>query len=96
MAFKVIIVGGGLAGLGLAHCFTKAGIDYVVLERNEEIAVPEGASMAMWPHNVRILDQLGLLEGAQELDCHIKYKHNLRSDGSVLQKNNMMESIGLR
>lgn len=96
MGFKVIIVGGGLAGLGLAHCLTQAGIDYVVLERNEDVCVNGGASMALWPHNARILDQLGLLEGAQQLDLNIKYKHNVRSDGSVLQKNNMMESIGLR
>lgn len=96
MGFKVIVVGGGLAGLGLAHCLTKAGIDYVVLERNDEVCIKDGASMAMWPHNARILDQLGLLEGALQIDCKIKYKHNLRSDGSVLQKNNMMESVGIR
>lgn len=96
MGFKVVIIGGGLAGLGLAHCFSKAGIDYLILERNEEICIPDGASMALWPHNARILDQLGLLEGAQELDCRIKLKHNVRRDGSVIAKNNMMESIGIR
>ncbi|KAF3769690.1 FAD/NAD(P)-binding domain-containing protein [Cryphonectria parasitica EP155] len=96
MGFKVIVIGGGLAGLGIAHCFAKAGIDYVVLERNEEICIPDGASMAMWPHNARILDQLGLLEGAQALDCHIKLKTNVRKDGSVIGKSNMMETIGKR
>lgn len=96
MAFKVIIVGGGPAGLGLAHCLHKAGIDYILLERSEEICNNDGASLALWPHNGRIMDQLGLLEGAQKIDCHIKYKHNLRQDGSILQKNNMMEAIGQR
>lgn len=96
MAFKVIIVGGGPAGLGLAHCLSKAGIDYVVLERSEEICNSDGASLAMWPHNGRIMDQLGLLERAQKLDCNIKNKINLKQDGSVLQKNNMMEAIGQR
>lgn len=96
MGFKVIIVGGGPAGLGLAHCLHKAGIDYVVLERSEEICNTDGASLALWPHNGRIMDQLGLLEGARKIDCHIKYKENLRHDGSILQKNNMMEAIGHR
>lgn len=96
MGFKVIIVGGGPAGLGLAHCLNKAGIDYVVLERNEHICNTDGASLALWPHNGRIMDQLGLLEGAQKIDCNIKYKENLRHDGSILQKNNMMEAIGQR
>lgn len=96
MGFKVIIVGGGPAGLGLAHCLSKAGIDYVILERSETISNTEGASLALWPHNGRILDQLGLLEAAEKIDCHIKNKVNLRQDGSILAKNNMMEAIGER
>lgn len=81
--------------MGLAHCFDRAGIDYVVLERSDLLVPKGGASMALWPNNVRILDQLGLLEGAQALDCHIMYKQNVRKDGSVLQKNNMMERVGV-
>lgn len=96
MGFKVIIIGGGLSGLGLAHCLDRAGIDFLVLERNQEICIADGASLALWPHNVRILDQLGLLEDAEKLDCRILYKQNVRSDGSVLAKNNMMESAGIR
>lgn len=96
MGFKVIIIGGGPGGLGLAHCLSKAKIDYVVLERSEEICNSDGASLAMWPHNGRIMDQLGLLESAQKIDCNIKYKINLRQDGSTLQQNNMMEAIGQR
>lgn len=95
MGFKVIIVGGGLSGLGIAHCLDRAGIDFVVLERSDLLVPKGGASMALWPNNVRILDQLGLLEGAQALDCQIKYKQNVRKDGSVLQKNNMMERVGV-
>lgn len=96
MAFKVIVVGGGPAGLGLAHCFSKAGIDYVVLERSDDICNTDGATLALWPHNGRILDQLGLLERAQKIDCKVKNKINLKADGTVLQRNNMMEAIGQR
>lgn len=95
MGFKVIIVGGGLSGLGLAHCLTKAGIDFIVLERSDLLIPKGGASMALWPNNVRLLDQLGLLKGAEEIDCGIKYKQNVRKDGSVLQKSNMMERVGV-
>lgn len=95
MGFKVIIVGGGLSGLGLAHCLTKADIDFVVLERSDLLIPKGGASMALWPNNVRILDQLGLLKGAEKINCEIKYKQNVRKDGSVLQKNNMMERVGV-
>lgn len=96
MGFKVIVIGGGLAGLGLAHCFSKAGIDYVVLERSDDVCITHGASMAMWPHNARILDQLGLLKGAEALDFNIKMKINVRKDGSVIGSSNMMEAIGQR
>lgn len=95
MGFKVIIVGGGLSGLGLAHCLTKAGIDFIVLERSDLLVPKGGASMALWPNNVRLLDQLGLLKGAEKIDCGIKYKQNVRKDGSVLQKSNMMERVGV-
>lgn len=94
MGFKVIVVGGGLAGLGLAHSLSKAGIDYVVLERADDLTPQGGASLAMWPHNVRVLDQLGLLKQMEEIDCHIRNKVNVRKDGSVMQKSNMLEHAG--
>lgn len=31
--FKVVIVGGGVAGLFLTHCVEEAGIDYVMLKK---------------------------------------------------------------
>lgn len=35
---RVLIIGGSIAGLTLAHCLEKAKIDYVLLEKKEEIA----------------------------------------------------------
>ncbi|CAL8575779.1 hypothetical protein XPA_001683 [Xanthoria parietina] len=60
--FRAIIVGGGVAGLVASHTFFKAGIDHVVLERGSEAAPPTGASIAIYPHGARILQQLGMLE----------------------------------
>ncbi|KAL3454184.1 hypothetical protein BJX65DRAFT_317901 [Aspergillus insuetus] len=60
---KVIIVGGSIAGLTLAHCLAKLpNVDFVVLEKRAEIAPQEGASVGILPHGGRILDQLGLFE----------------------------------
>jgi NADPH-dependent 2,4-dienoyl-CoA reductase/sulfur reductase-like enzyme len=48
--FKVVIVGGSVAGLTLAHAFDSAGIDYVLLEARDTFAPPVGAtSMDSFP-----------------------------------------------
>lgn len=60
--FKVIIVGGGIAGLTLANSLERARIDYVLLERRWEIAPQVGASIGFLPNGCRIADQLGVYE----------------------------------
>ncbi|PLB46161.1 FAD/NAD(P)-binding domain-containing protein [Aspergillus steynii IBT 23096] len=57
---RVVIVGGSVAGLTLAHSLVKAGIDFVVLESNSEIAPQVGASIGILPNGARILDQVGV------------------------------------
>ncbi len=59
--FRVVIVGGGPVGLCLAHSLTLAGIDYVLLESRDVIVEKSGFGLALWPHSVRILDQIGSL-----------------------------------
>lgn len=59
---KVVIVGGSIAGLTLAHCLDRYGIDYVVLERRDTIAPQVGASVSLMPNGSRILDQLGMFD----------------------------------
>ena len=67
--FKVIIVGGSIAGLTLAHCLDRAGIDYVVLEKHEDVAPELGASIGIMANGARILDQLGLYN---EIESYIE------------------------
>ncbi|KAL2861483.1 hypothetical protein BJX68DRAFT_251485 [Aspergillus pseudodeflectus] len=67
--FRVIIVGGSVGGLTLAHCLYRAGIDYVVLEKSDQIAPEIGASIGIMPNGARVLAQLGLFE---EIKNHIK------------------------
>ncbi len=64
--FKVIIAGAGIAGLGLAKMLEKTGIDYILLEANQEIAPQIGASIALHPNGLRLLDQLGCYEDIQQ------------------------------
>ncbi|KAJ6131991.1 FAD/NAD(P)-binding domain-containing protein [Penicillium samsonianum] len=60
--FHVIIVGGSIAGLTLAHCLHRAGISHVVLEKASEPAPQIGASVGILPNGARVLDQLQLYE----------------------------------
>lgn len=60
--FRVLIVGGGIAGLGLANMLQKHGIDFLLLEAYPEIAPQVGASIGFQPHGLRILDQLGVYQ----------------------------------
>jgi len=54
---KVIIVGGSVAGLTLAHCLHHSNIDFVLLEARKEIAPQVGASIVVLPNGARVLDQ---------------------------------------
>lgn len=60
--FRVIIAGGGIAGLSLAVMLEKVGIDYVLLEAYNNMVPPPGASIGILPWGSRILDQVGLYE----------------------------------
>ncbi|GAB5585966.1 hypothetical protein Unana1_00866 [Umbelopsis nana] len=62
MPFKAIIVGGSITGQALALQFEKGNIDYVLLEGRPAFAMDQGASVALFPNGLRILDQLGLFE----------------------------------
>jgi FAD dependent monooxygenase len=58
--FKVLIVGGSVAGLSLAHCLKRLGVSFTILEQGNEIAPQLGASIGILPNGGRILDQLGI------------------------------------
>lgn len=65
--FNVVIVGGSIAGLTLAHCLERAGIQHIVLEKSEEIAPQVGASIGILPNGGRVLDQLGLFNEIEKI-----------------------------
>lgn len=65
--FKVVIVGGSIAGLTLAKTLELYGIDYVLLEKYPVIGPQLGANVGIQPHASRILAQLGVLDEVNSL-----------------------------
>ncbi|CZS99224.1 uncharacterized protein RCO7_00515 [Rhynchosporium graminicola] len=59
---RVVIVGGSIAGLTLAHCLHHSDIDFVLLEAHKEIAPEVGASIVLLPNGARVMDQLGMFQ----------------------------------
>jgi 2-polyprenyl-6-methoxyphenol hydroxylase-like FAD-dependent oxidoreductase len=93
---RVIIVGAGPAGLVLAHMLPLAGIDdFVVLEGRADVCEPSGAGVGLWPHCVRVLDQLGngLLDEARQLVPRTRRSLRLGSKGELILANNLFEQI---
>lgn len=67
MGFKVIIVGGSVAGLTLANILERLGVDFTLLEAYPEIAPQVGASIGLLPNGFRILDQIQCYEPIREI-----------------------------
>ncbi|KAK7700374.1 hypothetical protein SLS64_010982 [Diaporthe eres] len=63
----VIIAGSGLTGLALALMLQDLGVDYLLLEAYDSCTPNVGASIAIQPQGLRILDQLGLLEDIEAI-----------------------------
>ncbi|SPQ25384.1 76920dad-2e05-476e-8657-376aa0d4bde4 [Thermothielavioides terrestris] len=84
--FRVIIVGGGVAGLTLANALEQAGVDYVLLERRGEIAPQVGASIGVFPNAARILDQLGVWQKVDEASEGLKVMYTRDAKGRLICK----------
>ncbi|EAW11544.1 FAD-dependent oxidoreductase [Aspergillus clavatus NRRL 1] len=94
--FRVIIVGGAIAGLTLAHCLKRAKIDYVLLESRDEIAPQVGASIGLNANGLRILDQLGMFDDILEWAEPLGTSYYWREDGSLLTQNEAIKDIQTR
>jgi 2-polyprenyl-6-methoxyphenol hydroxylase-like FAD-dependent oxidoreductase len=65
----------------------------VLLEQRDTVIEESGFGLALWPHGVRVLDQLGLLDEGHEMCLLMKDKYNLWPDGSEIGHNNLYEAI---
>lgn len=81
---RVIIVGGGLAGLTLASALEKANVDFVLLEARGRFDPQVGASIGLNAAAMRILDQLGAAKAIMNETAPIKMSKVHRSDGKLV------------
>ncbi|KAI9152364.1 FAD binding domain-containing protein [Paramyrothecium foliicola] len=73
--FTVIIVGGSVTGLTLAHALHKIGVQCIILEKRADIAPQEGASIGILPNGARILDQLGVYDSIEQATAPLGATH---------------------
>jgi FAD dependent monooxygenase len=88
--YQVAIVGGGIAGLTLALAFEQLGISYILFEANESIAPDKGASVGLLPNGLRILDQLGVLEGIEKNSSPLKTAYHIDDNGELIMSHGAM------
>jgi len=94
--FRVVVVGGGVAGLTMSHCLSRAGIDHVVLEAYPEIVSPRGASIGFWPHGMKILSQIGCWKDIQDQCVSMQYSYNRLPNGKPITATRLWDMIQAR
>ncbi|KAL4775263.1 hypothetical protein BDW60DRAFT_204529 [Aspergillus nidulans var. acristatus] len=90
--FRVIIVGAGVAGLTLAHCLDRAGIDYLVLDKGI-VAPPFGTRITLQPHGCRILHQLGILDDVLDSCSTMGRCYYRTPDGKCFLENDFFPTV---
>ncbi|TAQ89191.1 hypothetical protein B7494_g2482 [Chlorociboria aeruginascens] len=91
--FRVIVVGGGITGLTASHTLSKAGIDHIVVESGSEAAPPSGASIAIYPHGARILEQIDCLEASKAINIPCdRFVHRM-PNGKVIFSTKLWEEV---
>jgi 2-polyprenyl-6-methoxyphenol hydroxylase-like FAD-dependent oxidoreductase len=93
---RVVIVGGSIAGLTLAHSLDASNIDYVVLEGRGEIAPQLGASIVLIPSGARIFDQLNLFEDVLKVVEPFYLSKTWDSNGRSIGETDFPVLTGLR
>ncbi|MFD2923943.1 FAD-dependent oxidoreductase [Halobacillus naozhouensis] len=93
---KILIVGGGIAGLSLAGLLRKRGIEPVVVEKVEEYG-EVGYFLGLWPLGSRVLHGLDLYEEYVKAGFPIKDYKVLNESGRLLNQltfENVSEQFG--
>lgn len=74
---SVLVVGGGIGGLAVAHCLEAAGHEVTVVERESTITT-QGAGIQMGPNASRLLLRWGLQDELEKVALQpeaIVFKH---------------------
>lgn len=97
---KVIIVGGGIAGLTLANALERlpVHVEYALLESRDHLAPQLGAGLALLPNGCRILDQLGLYDRLDTAPKAVVNSGLLDARGNALldERTDTAQLIGVR
>jgi 2-polyprenyl-6-methoxyphenol hydroxylase-like FAD-dependent oxidoreductase len=81
---RVLIAGGGIAGLTTAIGLAQRGIASVVCERAPRER-DQGSGLVMAPNALAALERLGLAERVRQVGVEPRLMMILRSDGTPLQ-----------
>ncbi|GKZ73824.1 hypothetical protein AnigIFM60653_005476 [Aspergillus niger] len=81
---KVVVAGGGVAGLSLALMLEKHGIDFLLLEAYPDVVAAVGAGIALAPNGLRLIEQLGCYEDLQKCSAGADQVHFRKPDGEIL------------
>ncbi|KAJ5720687.1 FAD/NAD(P)-binding domain-containing protein [Penicillium malachiteum] len=84
--FKVVIVGGSVAGLALANMLERCDIDYVLLEKYKVIGPDLGACLGLQPNGLRIMDQLGCYQELLKVSSRLNYFDIYDGSGQVINR----------
>ncbi|KAJ6008245.1 Monooxygenase FAD-binding [Penicillium herquei] len=84
--FKVVIVGGSVAGLALANMLERCDIDYVLLEKHKVIAPDLGACLGLQPNGLRIMDQLGCYQELLKVSSPMNYFDIYDGSGQAINR----------
>ena len=82
---RVLIVGGGIAGLSLATALQQQGIDGEIVERDAEWTTV-GAGIALYPNGLRALAALGLDRVVEQAGQPIEIVRTLGASGAVISE----------
>ncbi|KAI1123022.1 FAD/NAD(P)-binding domain-containing protein [Nemania abortiva] len=91
--FRVIIIGAGPSGLSLANMLVASGVDFIVLERYHTVLAETGTVITLWPHSVRVLDQLGLLDTAVRDSLNLLSRGIMNHDGKAISNDPVFKWI---
>ena len=94
--FRVIIGGGGIAGLTLANALEQAGIDYVLLESRDTITPQVGASIGLFANGCRIFDQLGCYDSIEKEVDPLVFHYSRDRTGKVFDSSDALKVLEKR
>jgi FAD dependent monooxygenase len=94
--FTAIIIGGSVAGLTLAHTFSRANINYILLEARDSLAPALGTGIVIMPNGCRVLDQMGLLDGMRGFMTQMGQQYRRKRNGEIVGENDWPERVTKR